>query len=62
MILSISLKKLCSGFGRAAIGYVNYEIIEHFITVTFPYNAKFILPRNEQYFLFSLSFLQNYIE
>jgi hypothetical protein len=56
MILSISWKKLCSGFGRADIGYVNYEIIEHFITVTFPYNAKFLLPQ-ERTILFIFSFV-----
>ena len=61
MILSISLKGLCSGFGRTDIGYVNYEIIEHFITVTFPYNAKFLLPQERTILLFSLSFLQNYM-
>jgi hypothetical protein len=55
MILSISLKKLCSGFGRADIGYVNYEIIEHFITVTFPYNAKFLLPQERNVVLLMYS-------
>ena len=61
MILSISLKRLCSGFGRTDIGYVTCGIIELFITVTFPYNVKFLLPQERTILLFSLSFLQNYI-
>jgi hypothetical protein len=58
MILSISLKRLCSGFGRTDIGYVNYEIIEHVITVTFPYNAKFLLPQERTILLFYFRFFK----
>ena len=58
MILSISLKRLCSGFGRTDIGYVNNKIIEHFITVTFPYNAKFLLTQ-ERTILFIFSFVSS---
>jgi hypothetical protein len=37
---------------------VNYEIIEHFITVTFPYDAKFLLPQ-ERTILFIFSFVSS---
>ena len=42
-IVSISLKKLCPGFGRTDSGYVNCGIIDLFIIVTFPYNVRFLL-------------------
>jgi len=58
MILSISLKRLCSGFGRTDVGYVNYGIIELFITVIFPYNVKFLLPQART-ILFIFSFISS---
>ena len=58
MILSISLKRLCSGFGRTDVGYVNYGIIELFITVIFPYNVKFLLPQART-ILFIFSFVSS---